>query len=216
MKSAVIFFHSNIRSLYKDRWIEKCIASVRDQTMQDFDVFEIDYSGEDGVLCRMKGHKHHFFSRAFDNHIQSMNFILNEVFKRGYDVVFNTNMDDFYSPDRFEKQLERINEGFDIVSSNFYYITEIGNNDVITHRMDMFRCGDIRKNLNRDHNVISHPCVAMHRRVWDGGMRYNNLIGYEDLDFWQRATDYKFSILQDYLLYYRIHENQITKTEYIK
>lgn len=208
-KCAVIFFHSNIDAIYKKRWIDKCIDSILNQTYQDFDVFEIDYSGNG--IQRIKDSK--FFSVEMQNHIFSMNFIISEAFDAGYEIVFNTNMDDFYAPDRFAKQLERIELGFQIVSSNFFYITEIGEKDICTRDMNMFKYGDIRYNLNKNHNVIAHPCVAMHRSVWDAGFRYNESeIGFEDLSLWKKVIQkFKFSIMQDYLLYYRIHNNQITK-----
>jgi hypothetical protein len=54
----------------------------------------------------------------------------------------------------------------------------------------------------------------MHKSFWVDGLKYNNLIGFEDLDLWQRAFKLgkRFKILKDYLLFYRIHEKQITKT----
>lgn len=208
-RCAVVFFHSNIDAIYKKRWIDKCIESILNQTYKDFDIFEIDYSGKNNQ--RIKGSK--FFSVEMQNHIFAMNFIISEVFDSGYDVVFNTNFDDFYAPDRFAKQLERIKSGFQVVSSNFYYITEVGDKDIFTRRMNMSKCGDIRYNLLKNHNVIAHPCVAMHRSVWDEGFRYNeNEIGFEDLSLWKKVIQkFKFSIMQDYLLFYRIHNNQITK-----
>lgn len=208
-RCAVIFFHSNIDSIYKKRWIDKCIDSILNQTYQDFDVFEIDYSGNG--IQRIKDSK--FFSVEMQNHIFAMNFLISEAFDAGYEIVFNTNFDDFYAPDRFAKQLERIESGFQVVSSNFFYITEIGEKDICTRDMNMFKYGDIRYNLNKNHNVIAHPCVAMHRSIWDAGFRYNESeIGFEDLSLWKKVIQkFKFSIMQDYLLYYRIHNNQITK-----
>lgn len=208
-RCAVIFFHSNIDAIYKKRWIDKCIDSVLNQTYDDFDVFEIDYSGKGNQ--KVKDSK--FYSVELKNHIAGMNFLISEVFDAGHEIIFNTNMDDFYAPDRFAKQLERIELGFQIVSSNFFYITEIGEKDICTRDMNMFKYGDVRYNLIKNHNVIAHPCVAMHRSVWDAGFRYNESeIGFEDLSLWKKVIQkFKFSIMQDYLLYYRIHNNQITK-----
>jgi len=148
-----------------------------------------------------------------DNHIQAMNFILNKAFATGYDIIFNTNMDDYYHPRRFERQLALINKGLDVVSSNFNYVADHGGIDGIFRAMDMCRHGDIRTNLIRGHNVIAHPCVAYSRRFWDSGFRYNeSLIGSEDLDLWKRSIGYhRFYISPEYLLFYRIHDNQITK-----
>ena len=212
MKSAVIFFHSGI-SIYKKTWIDKCIDSIANQTYQDFDVFEIDYSGEMNMLCEIEGHKYKFYNKKFDNHIQAMNFIISKVFKLGYDVIFNTNIDDYYHDQRFERQVKLIKDGYDIVSSNFNYIKEYAGEDIVFKKLDMHKYGSIEKNLLNNHNVIAHPCIAISSRFWNKGLRYNKkLIGSEDLDLWKRSINKaRFYIIPDYLLFYRIHDNQITK-----
>jgi len=209
MRCAVIFFHSNALSIYKKEWIEQCVDSIRNQSMKEFEIYEIDYLGAGQSLCKIDGHKYHFVSKKLGNHIQAMNFIINKAFKSGCDLVFNTNIDDYFSPKRFEKQLKLIQSGFDLVSSNFHYINDSG----IIRNMDMFRHGSIKKNLDRNHNVIAHPCIAISKKFWDLKLRYNEkLVGKEDLDLWQRSIDRcNFYILPDYLLFYRIHANQITK-----
>lgn len=46
-KCAVIFFHKNIQKIYKQHWIDKCVKSVLAQSYHDFDIFEINYGGEE-------------------------------------------------------------------------------------------------------------------------------------------------------------------------
>lgn len=213
MKCAVIFFHKDIDKIYQPEWIENCVKSIKLQKHQDFDCFELDYSGKHKKYCSSVGKKHYFFSIKKNNHIEAMNYLIDMVFALGYDVVFNTNMDDEYCIYRFEKQLKAIEEGYQLVSSNFNYINERGTH--IKH-MNMLKHGNIEFNLNKRHNVIAHPVVAIHKTFWT--LKYNDLIGYEDLDLWQRAIKEgkKFIILPDYLLYYRIHNKQITKTHKLK
>lgn len=212
MRCAVIIYHKNALKLYKRKWIDKCINSIKSQTFQGFTIFEHNYGGGNDRFADIKD-EYVFLNTEFSNHIYSLNYLHSLAFNEGFDVVYNCNLDDFYAPDRFEKQLERIESGFQVVSSNFYYITEIGNKDIITRSMNMFKSGDIRYNLLKNHNVIAHPCVAMHRSVWGAGFRYNeNEIGFEDMSLWKKVIQkFKFSIMQDYLLFYRIHNNQITK-----
>jgi hypothetical protein len=230
MRCAVIFYHKNIDKIYRPEWIEQCIESVRQQTYQDFDVLEVDYGvSENGKrYCNGLGKNNFFFSLEGDNHIAAMNFLIElgfnskmQVYKSiesdepprtvgPYDVIFNTNMDDVYHPLRFEKQLKAIKDGYQLVSSNFAYINHAGD---LLKSMNMVRCGSIGKNLRRNHNVIAHPCVAMHRSFWDDDLHYNNLLGYEDLDLWQRAfiRGKKFFIVDEFLMWYRLHEKQVTK-----
>ncbi len=216
LKSAVIFFHKNIQSLYKPKWINKCISSIKSQTYQDFDVFELDYSGNNIKLCdSFIDNKYSFESIEFENHIYAMNYLIDKLFKNGYDVIFNTNMDDYYHIERFSKQIEKIKEGYDLVSSNFIYLKEDEYlNDIVTKHLDMFSTGDIKTQLDKNHNIIAHPCICMSKSFWDDNLKYNNLLGYEDLDLWQRGINKgkKFYIINEYLLYYRLHDKQVTKT----
>ena len=210
MKSAVIFYHKNIKSIYNIEWINECIDSIKNQSYQEFDVFELNY-GEDNIqYCNNIKIPYLYYNIPFINHIDAMNFIISEIFNKGYDVIFNINMDDHYHEKRFEKQIEKIKEGYQLVSSNFYYVSDHKN---IIYDMNMTSYKDIGENLNRNHNVIAHPVVCIHKSFWDEDLHYKNLLGFEDLDLWQRAyhKGKKMIILNDYLLYYRIHQNQITK-----
>jgi hypothetical protein len=211
-KLAVIIYHKNAEKIYNKHWILKCIESLQNQTIKDFVVFELNYGGEfERYYPVLNGQETFFESKSMHNHIDAMNYLIDKAFKKGFDVVFNVNLDDYYSPLRFQKQVLAIENGAQLVSSNFYYFTE---NRPPFKQMEMAKFQlTLGKNLDRNHNVIAHPVVAMHKSFWEEGLKYNNLIGFEDLDLWQRAFKLgkKFKILSDYLLYYRIHENQITK-----
>lgn len=199
---AVIFYHKNVSAIYQPEWIKQCVDSVKAQTFQDFDILELNYGGTDERYTDGE-----FFSIELENHIFALNFLITYAFARGYEIVMNTNMDDHYEPQRFEKQIGAILNGAQLVSSNFRYF---GAKEM---KMPMTERGDIWKNLQRGHNVIAHPCVAMHRSFWDADLHYKNQLGSEDLELWQRAymRGKKFEILPDYLLHYRHHSNQVTK-----
>jgi GT2 family glycosyltransferase len=210
MRCAVIIYHKNILNICKREWMDSCIASIKKQTLVDFDVFELDYGGTGVKFAQGVRENYLFLSGMLENHIEAMNWLIDYLFESGYDVVFNTNIDDVYSKDRFEKQIKAIEQGAQLVSSNFVYFDDKRG---VFKKMDMVKQGDIGANLNRNHNVIAHPVIAMHSSFWEQGLKYENLIGYEDLDLWKRAykRGKKIVILPDYLLHYRIHENQITK-----
>lgn len=215
MRAAVIFYHKNIQAIYQQRWIDKCVESIANQTMGDFDVIELDYDGTGKRLACIEGREHIPYNINMPNHIHAMNFLLDEAFcNLGYDVVFNTNMDDYYHTTRFEKQAKKIEEGYDLVSSDFCYIQDVGRNDAVTHHMEICKHGSISENLQRDHNVIAHPCVAYSKTFWDGNLRYEDLLGYEDLELWKRAdrAGKRLHIIDEELLFYRIHQKQVTKS----
>lgn len=210
MKCAVIFFHSNIDKIYKPEWIEECVQSIKDQTLLDFDVFELNYGDGDKFYAQKVRGNYISLSRKFSNHIEAMNYLFSMLFANGYDVVFNTNMDDIYRPHRFEVQLKKIYIGYGVVSSNFAYIDDAGK----PIKYFTFHNKNIDEEINSGHNIIAHPCVAMHKSAWDLGIRYNEeALGHEDLELWTKLlyAGVKFHISPLFLLYYRIHGNQITK-----
>jgi hypothetical protein len=108
MKLGVVFFHKNIQSIYQERWIKKCVDSILNQSTGEFSIYEINYGGEDFSIfegLRLEN-THIFISEEKTNHAEAMNTIIDLAFEDGCDYVFNTNLDDYYELNRFEKQIE--------------------------------------------------------------------------------------------------------------
>jgi len=215
MRCGVIFYHKNIFKIYNRRWVEKCVSSIIDQTIQDFTIYEVNYGG-DGISLfsgiQNLRQKIFFTNCEMNNHAEAMNFIIDIAFQNGEDFIFNTNLDDYYSLDRMEKQIEALEMGFDVVSSDFCYMREVeGEDEVFVHK-NILQFGSISENINKNHNIIAHPAVAFSKRFWSDNRYSPSEIPEEDLFLWKRAIDkgYKFYIHPEELLFYRIHQNQIT------
>ena len=227
-KCAVIFFHKNIKKIYAKSWVEQCINSVLNQTYRNFDILEINYGNDDYSLFENFNLKcgHYFYKKDFPTHVEAMNFVINQGFNYfNYDVIFNTNLDDYYMPNRFEEQLEALENGNYLCSSMMNYINE--NNDVTLHwtpeKFGMKCQGlyieseEIKIQLNKNHNVINHSCVAYHKHFWQSFDQHHNLLRYrddkpfEDLGLWKRAinNDIPITIVNKTHIHYRIHSNQI-------
>ena len=89
MKVGVIFFHKNIEKIYKKRWINKCIDSVRNQSKKDLTFYEINY-GDDAEPRLLVDSV--FFHEKKENYADAMNFIISKAFEDGCDYIFNTNL----------------------------------------------------------------------------------------------------------------------------
>lgn len=210
MKVGVVFYHKNITHIYPKKWIEECVNSILSQTYQDFVIYELNYGDDDFRICKEFDidREYHYYKKSFDNHAQAMNFILNKSIKDGCDVVFNTNMDDNFTSDRFESQLEYVKKGYDIISSNFVYINEDG---LEIREMDFSKI-NIVENLERDHNVIAHPVVCYSRKFLEENLYVPEEIPREDLLLWKRTVNkYSFYICDKILLKYRIHKSQVSR-----
>lgn len=207
MKAAVIIFHKNIFSYYPTEWVVKCYDTIRNQTYQNFDVFEVDYGGT-GIQT-FEGST--FFSEALDNHANAHNFLLDRVFERDYDCAFNVNVDDWYALNRFEKQIPAIEQGFDVVSSNFYRV----NDDESVKQSFCFHGRDIRKEAAKEHNIMAHPVLCYSRRFWTQCDRLDPKdIPFDDFILWKKSYKrgiFKFIILPDFLLFQRIHDKNVSR-----
>jgi hypothetical protein len=214
MKKGVIFFHSNIKKLYPKRWVDRCINSIIFQKERDFKIYEINYGGDDYSVFNGIAHdqEREFHSKEFSNHAEAMNFIIDRAFSDGCDVVFNTNLDDFYTPDRIGKQMIEIKNGADLVSSNMCYFEERDGTDTTLKYINFFEMGSIEKSLMGGNNVIAHPVVAFSKNFWDSNRYDPSEVPLEDFLLWKRAAanGVKISIVNDYLLNYRLHSSQIT------
>lgn len=238
MKSAVIIYHKNALNYYEHRWLIKCLDSIEQQTYTKYDIFEVAYGSdiknEVSIIQyfnKLTDKKLFFFKNEMKDHSYAMNFLINKVFKTGssYEYCFNINIDDYYNPQRFERQIGIIEKlKYDVVSSQMFYINE---NDEIINKIDKlaftFKKNQsitkqiieeqkyIRKEFNKNHNIIAHPCVCFTRNFWEKIGPYKNIVPREDLDIFKRAINsrIKTHISKSFLLYYRIHTNQTVSKE---
>jgi hypothetical protein len=214
-KIGVVFFHKNIEKIYDKKWIEKSVNSVLDQTLQNFVIFEVNYGGEDNSIVQKFNPKQelNFFSRDFPNHGEALNFILDEAFGAGCKKVFLTNMDDYYDQRRFEIQNKFLDDGCAVVSSEFCYIQNIQGVDQVVHQVGVKKHGpDLLGLLEKGLNPIAHPCVAMSASFWQHHRYVPAEIPKEDMNLWIRGlkSGFKFWICDEILLFYRLHEHQVT------
>jgi hypothetical protein len=215
MKIACILFHSNIFSIYKKEWVSKCVDTIVNQTYGNFDIFELNY-GDDELnlkdLFKIKK-THHFFNIKMDNHADAMNYLLDLVFKeKNYDICFNINLDDFYDLTRFEKQIKVLNSGFDIVSSDYLFVREDNGFDTFSEPLGLGR-HSLQTLFNLDITPLAHPCVCYSKNFWlNYGPYISQEIPREDKNLWIRSYNKgaKLNIIDEPLLFYRLHQKQVS------
>jgi hypothetical protein len=200
---AIIVFHSQLTQ-YPKQWILDFSESILNQTYSDFDILEINYNGGEERIFASSIYE----SVDLNNHAEAMNYLIDKAFASGYDFVFNANADDVFALDRIEKQLPYLEQGYDIVSSNFSLFNDKG--VFHTHRFDKL---NIRHELERNHNVICHPVVAYSKHFWSYNRYKPELIPLEDMRLWQSSIrSFRFIILPDVLLYHREHSNSVGRS----
>lgn len=97
------------------------------------------------------------------------------------------------------------------MASDYLVIKQKKDTEIIICEYDNSKL-DIKQNLKENNNIIAHPSVAWKSSFFND-LRYENEIPEEDMRLWQRAIDKekKMFIIPEKLLFYRIHDNQITQ-----
>ncbi len=204
-KCALIVYHANAEKIYLPHWIEQFKNSILNQTYKDFDIWEFNYDGGDYRIFENSS----FASMEFPTFVHCLNYLLDKLFEVGYDCICNSNADDYFAVNRIEKQLEYINAGYDLVSSNFSLIRDDAT--ILTHR---FHNLDIQAQLDLNHNILCHPSCCYSKAFWERNRYIPEELPLEDLRLWQRAIkNSKFIILEDVLCFHRLHSNSVCQSE---
>lgn len=204
-KIAILVFHKNADKIYPKEWIDEFRDSILNQTYKDFTIYELNYGGEDYRIFDNSV----FLREALTNHAEAMNHLIDLSFDGYCDYVLITNVDDYYALDRIEKQLPYLEQGYDIVSSNFSLFNDEG--VFHTHQFDKL---DIKKELEKNHNVICHPVIGMSKNFWRSNRYYPHEIPTEDLQLWKRSVNsFRFIILKDVLCFHREHSNSVGRSK---
>jgi hypothetical protein len=198
VKIALISFHLNL-DRYPKKWINDYKNSIINQTYNNFDIFELNYGGDEKKIFDNSI----FISKDLKNHANAHNYLLDHIFNLGYDLILNTNIDDIYALNRVEKQVEAYNPNITIMSSNYILFSDDVNN--ILSKTN-FNVNSIEREFELDHNIIAHPVCAYSRDLlnYDYHLKESS-IPKDDFELWKKILRLKgsFNILNDYLLFYR-------------
>jgi glycosyltransferase involved in cell wall biosynthesis len=134
-----------------------------------------------------------------------------------HEIIIKVDSDDICLPDRFIKQIEFMRNNLDcaIVGSNAHYLKEIDNAKVLqgsTNHPYLLTWADYKRNPS--HWFVNHPCVCYRKSAVLAIGNYNEHTHslYEDFELELKLLKHfgKLYNIQENLLYYRIHANQVT------
>lgn len=204
VRTALLCYHKNADVLYPPKWINQYRGTILNQTYKDFAIFEINYGGTNYRLFPNS----FFESVEMPTFIHALNYLLDKCFFGGYECCANTNVDDFYDLRRLEKQIPFIEQGYDIVSSNFCLVKD--DRTIICHYFDKL---DIKAELNKKNNIVGHPAVCYSKNFWEHNRYIPDEGPFEDMKLWERSIDkFNFIILPDFLFSHRIHDNAVCRS----
>ena len=227
MKVCCIIYHSNLYTKYEKDWIIDFLKSIYIQTYNDFDIVECCYDNSNISLINLlkkkkifKDKKHIFLNKYFKDNFECEKYLLNYIFNDlNYDVCINTNIDDIYSENRFQKQIDEIKKGYDFVSSN-YTIFQNYNKNIYKRNIELIT----NEKIDTDYKkrlfftkvvldkkiIIPFSCSTFTKKCWNES---NKNIQYPETLYLLKSIlqkKIKVTFLCDYLLEHRIHNQQFT------
>ncbi len=195
-----------------EKYIKEAIESVLNQTEKDFEVIIVNDGSTDNSLNILnelsnKDNRIRIISRENRGVIESLNEAIRN--SKG-EYITRMDADDICFKDRLEKQMKYLEENnLDLCGSNAVIINSKGEETGKIIRPE--KSSDIKK-FTVLHNPFVHPSVMFKRSIIDEVGLYKDFKHAEDYELWTRIVfKYKTGNIQEPLLYYRIHENQITK-----
>lgn len=194
-----------------EKYVAEAIESVLSQTYKDFEFIIVDDSSTDGSWKIIQEYADKDTRiRAFRNKKNGGVVVsLNNALKKAKGVyIARMDADDICVPTRFEKQVALLKKN-DVVGSNIQFIDEQGKKKgvrVYSNAIDR---------VVRVESPLAHPSVMLKKELFDThGLYREEFNSAEDYDRWlcfysRRAT---FYVIQETLLHYRTHAQQVKVT----
>ena len=208
---------SVIMSAYNsEKYIEKAIESILDQSFADFEFIIVDDASKDNTLdiieSYQKSDQRIKLLRNKNNLglTKSLNKALNES-QNNY--IARMDADDISHPERLETQINYLkdNPEIDILGTSAYNINEQG--DILKGRTVPLSCSDIKNTILLANPVI-HSSVIMKKSSLNSIDNYNETFKkVQDYELWFRslANDLIIENLPDKLLYYRVNDEYFNR-----
>ncbi len=201
---------SVIMSVYnEEQYVEKSIRSILKQTEQDFEIIIFDDCSSDATPDLIESIQDARIRLYRNTENCGLTRNLNKGLKLAEGkYIARMDGDDFSLPARFEKQVKYLEENQDVMliscwtqnfGASFLYAKLKENCQELKSRM-----------LVRP--VFAHPGFIMRRELIEKGYYYDEAFQTaQDYDFAARVAEkFQIGMVQEVLLYYRVHDKQIS------
>jgi glycosyltransferase involved in cell wall biosynthesis len=209
--SVIMAFHND------GKYLKSSIESILKQTFTDFEFIIIDDSSDDDSLCIANSFNDKRI-KILRNNEQSG---LTKSLLHGIDIakgeyIARMDADDIACINRFEKQIEVLqhHREIDICGT---WAKEINDEGILIGKRKMPLNDDEIRVFMLVSNPIIHSSVMLRKEILNK-QNYNPSLRYsQDYDLWTRLIPHaRFANINEYLLYYRIHDSQITYVNRLK
>ena len=194
------------------KYLGEAIESVISQTFKDFELVIIDDGSTDETPKIIKSFSDKRIKLFRIPHLGQTKARNKAISKSSSPYIAIIDADDIWKKNKLEEQIEFIknNPEIDVLGTKAKIIDANGNEIgfIDTPLTD----SEIKKTLS-ERNCFVHPSVLVKRKsIIQAGLYRPQFISSQDYDLWLRIMDKggKFSVINKYLVYYRIHPNSIS------
>lgn len=196
-------------------YLGEAIKSVLNQSFEDFVFYIVNDGSKDNSeneILKFRDSRINYKSLGINTgYVNVLNSVLSEVRTK---YVVRLDSDDVCRKDRFEKQVLFLeaNPQIGLCGSNAMLISDDSKMNNVIWLQPESHGAIIYKALFE--NPVIHPSVMFRSDLLEKVGNYNSdLMPSEDLDLWLRMSEITILYnLQEPLIRYRLHENQVSKT----
>lgn len=191
------------------KYLKESIESILNQTFRNFELIIINDGSTDSTdeiidyYSRIDSRIIKFKNKNMGL-VKSLNLGI-ELSKGEY--IARMDADDISLPSRLQLQYDfMIDNNLDICGSNIYVL-----NGIHYSKGCYYQDHNDLKFLLMFESVFAHPAVIIKKSIFDH-LKYLNYMYIEDYKLWIDISlnNYKMSNVSDFLLIYRVHENQVS------
>jgi glycosyltransferase involved in cell wall biosynthesis len=197
-----------------DLYLKESIDSILNQTYQNFELIIINDNSTDNskqIIFNYTDNRINYYENLKN---EGLVFTLNRGLKiaKG-DFIARMDADDISLPFRFKKQVDFLNlyQDIDLIGSNYCTIDK--NGKILNRVKYPLNHEDIKFGLLFN-SVICHPSIMFRRQIVDSNIFVykNEYFPAEDYYLWTTlVSKIKIRNIDVFLLFYRIHDSQISK-----
>jgi glycosyltransferase involved in cell wall biosynthesis len=195
------------------RFLPKAIESVLNQTFRNFEIIVVDNdSNDDSLIVLDKYPEVRVISQKNQGQARSRNVGVEN--SSGEFLAF-LDADDFWHPEKLEKQIHMVDAGFQFVTCSVFYVNEKGDN------VRAFFYSDRRMDFNN--LAYTQPGVSIieagESSILVSKKLFHQMGGFDTKldsssgwDFFRRcAKSVPFGVVNEPLVYYRVHNNSLSR-----